>query len=65
MVDFGRDLDIGIPPADTFNVNVKNFVNVISAIDSTTREMWEAVSELKKIRRANELILGEEVEYVE
>jgi len=62
MVDYGRDLDIGRPRAETSNVDVQNFSTVISAIDTTNGELEEATEELKKIRIGTGLILGQEIE---
>jgi len=58
----GRDLDIGIPPKYTHNVEVQNFENVISTIEETTHVLDEATLEIARARRASELILGQEVE---
>ena len=65
MVNYGRDLNIGRPRAETSNVDVQNFSTVISAIDTTNGELEEVTEELKKIRFGTELILGEEIDEVE
>ena len=64
MPNYGRDLDIGVPTAHNlaqYN-EVLNFANVIAAVGETTQKMEEALEELARTRRANELILGQEVE---
>ena len=64
MVDYGRDLNIG-KAGFLQDVKVQNFDEVIKEIKAATAQMEEATLELKRSRRASELILGQEVEEVE
>ena len=64
MPDFSRDTNIGYPEADTHKITVTNVIeteegkNIIQALEAATEE-------LKRTRRANELILGQEVEVLD
>lgn len=62
MVDYGRDLNIGIPTMDIHKVNVENFASVIATLEKATSELEEMKEELRKITLGAGLILGQEIE---
>ena len=55
-----RDVNIGISPRDTSTTNVLD-VTVVSAVSNLTREVDALREEVKRTRRIDELILGQEV----
>jgi len=59
------DLDIGTPKKETINVDVQNFIEVISKMELQLSELNEAVAELKKIRAGAGYILGQSIDEVE
>ena len=61
--DLGRDLDIGIPPAETQQVNVVLSEPITDALKAHVESELEETNErLSTIRKIQELILGEDVE---
>ena len=65
MPDFSRDIDIGKYTAarDRIEILLINTLTAIQEGSTNTRDVLdEAIDELKKIRIANEFILGQEVE---
>jgi len=59
--DPGVSPDVGVR---SFKVNVQNIDLVVTAIETATQNLQEAVEELKKIREGTGLILGQEIEEV-
>jgi hypothetical protein len=61
----GRDLNIGIPPKETIDINITTVTPVITAIEKNTAGVETTAQEIRKVRSVEELILGEEVYGIE
>lgn len=61
MPNFGRDTDIGYPVTGVQSVEVVATVPDVGVVNAL-EVLQEATFELRRIRRATELILGTEVE---
>ena len=59
--DPGVSPDVGVRSFKE-DVDVQNLAPVITAIETATHNLQEAVEELKKIRAGTGLILGQEIE---
>jgi hypothetical protein len=62
MTEYVRDIDIGKPRTETYDVNVKVDEAIETALEPVVSKLEEAISNLEKTHRATELILGQEVE---
>ncbi len=58
-----RDLDIGTPPVDTLNINILHGDILVNALGETNTEIQDVGAEIRKVRRVNELILGQKVDF--
>ena len=62
MTDYGRDQDIGVVSAETLPRRITNFSEIEDNLTLIVKGQEELTEETKRIRRAQELILGQEVE---
>jgi len=62
MVDYGRDLDIGIPQEMKLETVVSKLGDVEKKVENVGESVDEAVHVLNLTKRIGEFILGEEVD---
>ena len=63
--DYGRDLNIGIPPAEVIKVNIIDGGNIVTAINANTEELETNTQEIRKERSVLEIVNDTEVYGIE
>ena len=64
--NYGRDIDIGKPPTEKYNVDVDKIESIVTSTAAAAASIEEAIAELRKIKTGTGLSisvdLDEEVE---